>query len=94
MNLKTLKDLEVHTYEEDEGKFPKVEIEELKSEAVKWVKHIDEAILWHRTDYRENCQKTGVTSGQLFELQTNFEGQKLALINFFNLAEADLQEKK
>jgi len=79
--LKTLKDLQ---YEGSEW----INLKSLKAEAIKWVKHIDEAILWHRTDYRENHK---IDSGQLFELQTNLEGQKLSLINFFNITSEDLK---
>ena len=66
-------------------------LELLKIEAIKWVKHIDKAIVWHREDYQKNCQSTGVTSGQLRELCSAFEAQKSVLTEFFNLTEDDLK---
>jgi len=59
----------------------------LKSEAIKWVKHIDKAIEWH-----SNPENTKEVSGkQVDELINNFNVQKDLFKTFFNLTEEDLK---
>ena len=88
-DLKTLKDMEYSNYEQSHNKT--IYIDDLKQEAIKWIKHID-----FRCSYNHviELDHMNLTDEEIEETKMCSEEVICWIINFFNITKEDLKKNE